>query len=177
MLGHRHDVPDLLCAADVLAIPSLYEGTAGAAIEAMALRCPVVCTDVEGVRGILRDGVNALLVPAGEPALLADGLVRALHDDALADALRCRALADFEDRFTIEAAAARMEALYAELTRGRPVEERGDEVAGAGTRVPPGRRGLVEAHRSGGCASSPTTSIDEPEAFAATARPTVVAVL
>ena len=63
LLGHRLDVPDLLCAADVLAIPSAYEGTAGAALEAMALRCPVVCADVEGVRGILRDGVNALLVP------------------------------------------------------------------------------------------------------------------
>ncbi len=49
---------------------------------------------------------------------------------------------------------------------GRPVEERADEVARASTRVPPRRRGLVEAHRSGGCASSPTTSIGEPEAFA-----------
>ena len=121
LLGHRHDVPDLLCAADVLAIPSAYEGTAGTAIEAMALRCPVVCTDVEGVRGILRDGVNALLVPAGEPAQLADALFRALDDAALADELRCRAAADFEARFTIEAAAARMETLYVDLTRGRPV--------------------------------------------------------
>ena len=119
LLGHRDDVPDLLCAADVLAIPSLYEGTAGAAIEAMALRCPVVCTDVDGVRGILRDGDNALLVPAGEPAGLADGLVRALCDDRLAEALRRRGLADFEERFTVEAAAANMEALYSMLTERR----------------------------------------------------------
>ena len=57
----------------------------------------------------------------GDVALLAGALFRVLHDDALADALRCRADADFEARFTIEAAAARMEALYVELTRGRPV--------------------------------------------------------
>ncbi len=124
MLGHRHDVPDLLCAADVLAIPSLYEGTAGAAIEAMALRCPVVCTDVTGVRGILRDGDNALLVPAAEPARLADGLVRALGDDQLAEALRRRGLADFEERFTIEAAATRMEDLYCTLANARHVASR-----------------------------------------------------
>jgi glycosyltransferase involved in cell wall biosynthesis len=115
LLGNRCDVPDLLCAADVLAIPSMYEGTAGAAIEAMALRCPVVCTDVTGVRGILRDGDNALLVPAAEPSRLADGLVRALCDDRLAEELRLRGLADFEERFTIEAAATRMEALYSKL--------------------------------------------------------------
>ena len=66
----------------------------------MALRCPVVCTDVTGVRGILRDGDNALLVPAAEPASLADGLVRALCDDQLVEALRRRGLADFEERFT-----------------------------------------------------------------------------
>ena len=125
LLGHRDDVPDLLCAADVLAIPSLYEGTAGAAIEAMALRCPVVCTDVAGVRGILRDGDNAVLVPAAEPAGLADGLVRALCDDQLAEALRLRGLADFEERFTVEAAAAKMEALYSMLTERRRISSGG----------------------------------------------------
>ena len=125
LLGHRDDVPDLLCAADVLAIPSLYEGTAGAAIEAMALRCPVVCTDVTGVRGILRDGDNAVLVPAADPAGLADGLVRALCDDQLAEALRRRGLADFEERFTVEAVATRMEELYSRVAgRRRAVARR-----------------------------------------------------
>ena len=78
---------------------------------------------------------------------LADGLFRALHDEQLADALRCRGLADFEERFTIEAAATRMEALYAALTRRPPVEERGGEAAGADARVAPRRGGLIEAHR------------------------------
>jgi glycosyltransferase involved in cell wall biosynthesis len=117
-------VPDLICAADVLAIASLYEGTAGAAIEAMALRCPVVCTDVEGVRGILRDRVNALLVPPRRPIALADGLVRVLCDDGLADGLRDRGVADFEARFTIEAATTRMEALYAALLERPPYAAR-----------------------------------------------------
>ena len=76
LLGHRLDVPDLLCAADVLAVPSIYEGTAGAAIEAMALRCPVVCAAVPGVAGILEDGRNAVLVEPGDSEALADGLRR-----------------------------------------------------------------------------------------------------
>lgn len=115
LLGHRHDVPDLLCAADVLAIPSLYEGTAGVALEAMALRCPVVCTDLDGVRGVLADGVNARLVPVGDPHAMADALRAVLGDRLLAERLRDAGLADFEARFTIDGAAAAMEAFYARV--------------------------------------------------------------
>lgn len=122
LLGHRHDVPDLLCATDVLAIPSLYEGTAGVALEAMAVRCPVVCTDLDGVRGVLTDGDNALLVPVGRPADLAAALARVLQDRELAARLRERGEADFESRFTIEGAAVAMEAFYADvIARGRKV--------------------------------------------------------
>ncbi len=115
LLGHRLDVPDLLCAADVLAIPSIYEGTAGAAIEAMALRCPVVCTAVAGVVGILNDGRNAVLVEPGDSQALADGLQRVLDDPTLAEALRDEGGREFAERFTVEAAAARMERFYAGL--------------------------------------------------------------
>ena len=121
LLGHRHDVADLLCAADVLAIPSLYEGTAGVALEALALRCPIVCTDLAGVRGVLRDGDNALLVPIGDPTALAAALTRTLSDTALAELLRTNGRADFEARFTIAGAAEAMEALYADvISCGRP---------------------------------------------------------
>ena len=119
LLGHRHDVPDLLCAADVLAIPSLYEGTAGVALEAMALRCPVVCTDLTGVRGVLADGHNARLVPIGDPAAMAAALEQVLTDATLADGLRERGLADFEARFTIAAAASGMEAFYLDVIAHR----------------------------------------------------------
>lgn len=112
LLGHRHDVPDLLCAADVLAISSTYEGTAGAALEAMALGCPVVSTETAGVRGILDHERTALLTPIGDPDALARGLARVLADTDLADRLRSTGLATFEARFTIEAATAEMLALY-----------------------------------------------------------------
>lgn len=115
LLGHRHDVPDLLCAADVLAIPSLYEGTAGAALEAMALECPVVCTDLAGVKGVLENGRNALLVPVGDSAAMAGALVTVLTDVERAPSMRSAGLADFEERFTIDVAAQAMEAFYADV--------------------------------------------------------------
>ena len=118
LLGHRHDVADLLCAADVLAIPSLYEGTAGAALEAMSLRCPVVCTDLAGVRGVLVDDHNALLVPVGDAAAMAAALAKVLAHPPTADRLRESGLGDFDQRFTIEVAAAAMECFYVEVLAG-----------------------------------------------------------
>ena len=117
LLGHRHDIPDLLVAADVLAIPSIIEGTSGVAIEAMALGCPVVSSALPGLAGVLENGVNALLVPAGSPEALADGLRRVLTDRELADDLRTNGIRDFDARFTIEQSAAGMVTLYSEASR------------------------------------------------------------
>ena len=117
LLGHRHDIPDLLVAADVLAIPSIIEGTSGVAIEAMALGCPVVSSDLPGLVGVLENGVNALLVAPGSPEALADGLRRVLTDQELADDLRTNGIRDFEARFTIEQSASRMVSLYSDVSR------------------------------------------------------------
>ena len=50
-LGARDDVPDLLCAADAFVLPSRWEGAAGSVIEAMAMECPIVASDLETLRG------------------------------------------------------------------------------------------------------------------------------
>ncbi len=60
-LGHRHDVADLLCAADALVFPSAFEGLGGSLIEAMAVGCPIVCSDLSVLREVTRleDGDHA----------------------------------------------------------------------------------------------------------------------
>ena len=117
VLGHRGDVADLMVAADVLVISSRYEGTAGVALEAMALECPIVCTDVEGVRGILDDMGNAVLVPVGSTDAIGRGIVGVLADGDLRSRLRARGRADFERRFTIDVAAEAMIAMYRSALR------------------------------------------------------------
>jgi len=118
LLGERGDVPDLLCAADVLAISSVAEGTAGVALEAMALHCPVVCTDVEGVRGVLEDGRNCLLVPVASPTDLAAAVMRLVADGDLRDAIVTAGASDFAERFDLRAATRRTEEFYAQLPAG-----------------------------------------------------------
>lgn len=118
LLGHRDDIPDLLAAADVFAMPSLYEGTAGAAIEAFALEVPIVATTLRGTRGLLVDGENALLVPVGDDRALADALLATLVDpDATSTRVKSGRVA-FEERFTLERSADAMAALYEDVARG-----------------------------------------------------------
>ena len=115
LLGYRADIADLLAASDVMALPSLLEGTAGVALEAMAVGTPIVSTHLEGLDGILIDGRNALVVPVGNPPAMAAAIARLLDDEELATRLSEAGRKDFLDRFTIERAADGMVAMYREV--------------------------------------------------------------
>jgi len=87
-LGYVQEPAELYPALDVLALPSLSgEGSPGVIKEAAAAGLPVVATDVSGTSEILRDGLEALLVPPGAPEPLAGALGRLLADPALAGRL------------------------------------------------------------------------------------------
>lgn len=79
-LGSRNDVPDLLAAADVFVLPSLWEGLSVALLEAMASGIPVIATDVSGTREVVVDGETGLLVPPGAPEPLANALLSTVAD-------------------------------------------------------------------------------------------------
>ena len=111
-LGARPDIPELLCAADVFAFPSRWEGMPGAILEAMALETPIVASDVPPVREAVTHGETAWLVPVGQPEPLARGIVDTLEDPAAAAARAARAQAGFQLRFTIGRAAEGMLAFY-----------------------------------------------------------------
>jgi glycosyltransferase involved in cell wall biosynthesis len=76
---------DLLCASQVLAYPSVYEGFGLPPLEAMLARVPVVTTDAGALPEIVGDA--ALTVPVGDADALAEALARAVEDDALRDRL------------------------------------------------------------------------------------------
>jgi glycosyltransferase involved in cell wall biosynthesis len=64
LLGHRDDVAELFCAADVFVLPSRREGFPGVVGEAMALEVPIVASDIAPVREALGDpGLAALFRP------------------------------------------------------------------------------------------------------------------
>jgi glycosyltransferase involved in cell wall biosynthesis len=114
LAGYRPDAPRVTAALDVFVLPSRYEGLPISLLEAMALGRPVVATRAGGTSEVLRDGVEGVLVPPGDPVALADAL-RSL----LADQKRRRdlgtAAAERAGDFDIRPAVRRQEDVYEEL--------------------------------------------------------------
>ncbi len=83
VLGHVADVRDVWARAHIAVLPSRREGLPKSLLEAAACGRPIVATDVPGCREIARAGLNALLVPADDPAALAKAIDRLANDEAL----------------------------------------------------------------------------------------------
>jgi glycosyltransferase involved in cell wall biosynthesis len=79
-LGIRNDVPELLIASDVFALPSLWEGMPIAMLEAMAYGTPVIATQVEGVEDVIKNEINGLAIPPKDTVALAKGILRLLEN-------------------------------------------------------------------------------------------------
>jgi glycosyltransferase involved in cell wall biosynthesis len=106
-LGHRRDVERLYAAMDLFMLPSHREGFPRALMEAAAMGLACVATDVRGCRQAVDHEVTGLLVPAREPARLADALERLLRDPAararMGAAGRQKAIAEFDESRIIAA--------------------------------------------------------------------------
>ena len=74
LAGERADIPEILPAFDVFALPSLYEGLPTVVVEAMVCGIPVVATAVNAVGDVVVPGVTGLLVPPRRPDLLAESV-------------------------------------------------------------------------------------------------------
>jgi glycosyltransferase involved in cell wall biosynthesis len=115
-LGHVSNLPEVLMTHRIAVLVSRYEGMPLALVEAMAAGCAVVGSAVPGVRGLIRDGIDGLLVAPANPAALADAFERLLTDTdfatSLAAAARQRALDEFSRPTMLQR--------YAELLRACP---------------------------------------------------------
>ena len=70
------DVPAWMQAADVVVVPSRREPLGLAAVEALACGTPVIASAVGGLKEVIRDGENGLLVPPGDVPALSAALLR-----------------------------------------------------------------------------------------------------
>ncbi len=111
-VGPRTDVPRLVRAFDVFVVASDFEGLPVALLEAMALQQPVVATAVGGIPGVIRDGIEGLLVPPRNPGLLSNALVRLQRDPVLRRRLGASAAARVKDKYDIAKMVARVESIY-----------------------------------------------------------------
>lgn len=114
--GFVRDVARVLAAFDVSVFPSLWEGTPLTLFETLAAGRPIVATDADGLRDVLTDGRDALIVPKRDSAALADHIIRLIdHPD---ERRRLAAEARVTARqYDIGAFVRKMERLYEVLVR------------------------------------------------------------
>jgi glycosyltransferase involved in cell wall biosynthesis len=114
----RQDVPDVLAAADIFVLPSLWEGLPIGLLEAMAMGKAVIATRVDGTREVVQTEKNGLLVEPGDIPALAAALVRLGSDAGLRAALRENALDTVREQFNAAAMTRTIEGVYAQSLQG-----------------------------------------------------------
>ncbi len=83
------DIAERIGRASLFLLTSYSEGVSNALIEALALGLPVIATDVPsgGTEELVTDGVNGLVIPAGDQKALECAMKKVLGDPAYADRL------------------------------------------------------------------------------------------
>lgn len=113
--GKRDDVAAILRGLTLFALPSIGEGTPGAALEAMASGVPVIGSAVGGVPEVVAHGVTGALVPPGDGEALAAELERYASRPAMAREHGLAARLRVTQHYGMAAMVAAYQALYDEL--------------------------------------------------------------
>ena len=103
LAGERADVPEILPAFDVFALPSRYEGLPTVIVEAMACGIPVVATAVNAVGDVVVPGETGLLVPPQRPDRLAEAVGYLLNHPEAAARMAATARERLGGRYRVEA--------------------------------------------------------------------------
>lgn len=116
------EMPAVLSSADVALVPSFYEETSIAALEAMACETPVAASRVGGLPQIVEDRVSGALFEAGKSADIAEKVLWLLSQDRAEFGRRARA--SVQQKWDVKVLTDRHLAVYAELI-GRARQARG----------------------------------------------------
>jgi glycosyltransferase involved in cell wall biosynthesis len=115
-LGPTTDPLSVIAGAQMFTMPSLAEAFPYVILEAMAIACPIVSTDVGGVREAIGSGENGLLVPSGNSEALGEALVTLLDDPAAAARLGAAARRRVRRDFTLAGMIRGILDVYSELS-------------------------------------------------------------
>ena len=113
--GLRDDIPELLAISDLFVLSSINEGMGKVLVEAMAVRLPVVATNVGGVSAVVVEGETGILVPPKDPKALSDAIIRLLNDTDMSNRMGEAGRKRVDPDFGVEAMIEKIENIYEEL--------------------------------------------------------------
>jgi glycosyltransferase involved in cell wall biosynthesis len=93
----RERIIELFHAADATILSSSWENFPHTVVEALAVGTPVLAMEAGGVSEVVHDGVNGLLVAAGDTAALGEAVRRYFADEGLRERLRSAAAASVDE--------------------------------------------------------------------------------
>ncbi|MCK9588270.1 MAG: glycosyltransferase [Terrimicrobiaceae bacterium] len=110
--GYVPDTRQIYLAADVLLMPSLFEGLPMSLLEAMAMRVPVVASALDGIAEVVEDGRDGFLVPSGGAELFCERVCKLIADPSLAAELGATASEKIRRRFSSGRMCREVEEIY-----------------------------------------------------------------
>lgn len=113
----RQDVPDVLAAADIFVLPSLWEGLPIGLLEAMSMSKAIIGTKVDGTSEVIRHDVNGLLLPVETLDDTLPQTILQLTDPALRQRLGHEARATISSTYSAATMTRQIEGLYDELLK------------------------------------------------------------
>lgn len=117
LIPYQLDWWGLLKSASMLVSMSRYEGQPNVVLEAMAMGCPLIVSDISAHRELL-NASSAIMVPQENSLALAEAIVSVLADPVSADQRSQHAMA-IVDGLTIQTAADAYELIYKKVINGR----------------------------------------------------------
>jgi len=115
--GHRDDMPEVLAQSHIACLPSYREGLPKSLLEAASCGLPIVTTNTNGCREVVRHGVNGFLVPIESTVELADALQLLIEDPELRRTMGAQSRKIAVNEFEVEKIVDETISIYEELVQ------------------------------------------------------------
>ena len=103
ILGYRSDSQSIIASSDVLVVPSKENESFGLTIiEAMALSTPVIATKVGGMKEVITDNSDGILVDYGDVVKMKNSIISVIEDNKYRISLIKSANLSFSSKYLAE---------------------------------------------------------------------------
>lgn len=115
----KEEIKNLLENTSIFFLPSVYEGIANVALEAMCMQVPVVATRSGGMDEVIEHGKNGLLANVYDFVSLADELLKLANDAVLREKMGKTGRKTVLEKFTLSKQAEKFEQVYQSLLNNK----------------------------------------------------------